>query len=41
MKVEVAIPGSPSLIVLYGLCGRKATLEDDDFPKPGCLPVKL
>ena len=30
MKVEVAVPvlGSPSLIVLYGLCGRKATLNE-------------
>ena len=27
MKVEVAVPGSPSLIGPYGLCGRKATLN--------------
>ena len=26
-EVEVAVLGSPSLIVLYGLCGRKATLN--------------
>ena len=27
MKVEVAVPGSPSLIGPYGLCGRKPTLN--------------
>ena len=27
MKVEVAVLGSPSLIVLTGLSGRKATLN--------------
>ena len=27
MKVEVAVVDSPSLIFLYGLCGRKATLN--------------
>ena len=31
VKVEVAVLGSPSLIVLnnYGLCGRKATLNSN------------
>ena len=29
MKVEVAILGSPSLIVRHGLCGRKATLNSN------------
>ena len=28
MKVEVDVLGSPSLIVPYGLCGRKATLNE-------------
>ena len=27
VKVEVAVPGSRPLTVLYGLCGRKATLN--------------
>ena len=27
MKVEVAVPGSPSLNSPYGLCGRKATMS--------------
>ena len=27
MKVEVVVQGSPSPIVLIGLCGRKATLN--------------
>ena len=27
VKVEVAVLGSPALIVLTGLCGRKATLK--------------
>ena len=27
MKVEVTVLGSPSLITLHGLCGRKATLN--------------
>ena len=28
VKVEVAVPGSPSLISPYGLCGRKAILKN-------------
>ena len=28
VKVEVAVLGSPSLIVLRGFCGRTATLKD-------------
>ena len=40
MKVEVAVLGSPSLIVFYGLCGRKATAVSythlsDDSSKVG------
>ena len=31
MKVEVAVPGSRPLTVLYGLCGRKATLNMNNF----------
>ena len=30
MKVEVAVLGSPSLTSPSGLCGRKATIEEED-----------
>ena len=33
VKVEVAVLGSPSLIRLYGLCGRKATLKEQEVSK--------
>ena len=29
VKVEMDVLGYPSLILLYGLCGRKATLEEE------------
>ena len=35
MKVEVAVLGSPFLIVLIGLCGRRATLVEEDYNKSG------
>ena len=38
MKVEVAVLGSPSLIVIpYGLCGRRATLN----LKTECVKVEV
>ena len=45
MKVEVAVLGSPSLIViasLYGLCGRKATIELEDGDEfRSCVKVEV
>ena len=43
MKVEVAVLGFPSLIVVnkkkYGLCGRNATLEEEEEEGFVCVSV--
>ena len=42
VKVEVAVLGSPSLISLYGLCGRRATLNCQGRSKlRSCLTVEV
>ena len=43
MKVEVAVLGFPSPIILkYGLCGRKATLNFTDKPElRSCVKVEV
>ena len=41
MKVEVAVLGSPSLIVLNGLCGRKATLNESATELRSCVKVEV
>ena len=42
MKVEVAVLGSPSLIVLVVFCGRKATLNLDlEAEIRSCVKVEV
>ena len=42
MKVEVAVLGSPSLIVPYGLCGRKAILNERKTVRAqSCVKVEV